>query len=676
MKMNRLKVICLLMVLGVSSAFAQNIVNDQVINQVVQKIAKERGVVDQARLQKGVKQCATIWNTKDGSVEYFTQFCAENYISDDKELDVVFGKIQDNFEILFGNFNKISVDLKLPLHLDKGKVLPVDEIFGGYDVSAHFNDDMFANRVAFIVLLNFPYYTLQEKTNLGMSWTNRQWAYARLGDMFITRIPAELNQKISEVTTYADTYISDYNVYMGNLVDQKNKTLFDKNLKLITHWGLRDELKSNYAGKAGIEKQKMIYQVMLGIINQTIPAEVINNSELTWNPYLNKVYKDGKEVAFKSEPNMRYQHMLNIFRAIKAVDAHSPFYNTYIKRKFEQEMEIPQEEVEKLFISYVSSPQVKKVASLISKRLGRKLEPFDIWYDGFKARSNVSEKMLDSITKAKYPNKLALARNLAKILTTLDFKLGKANYIVSKITVDASRGAGHAWGAMMKGDKARLRTRIGADGMNYKGYNIAVHEFGHNVEQTLSLYDVENYLMNGVPNTAFTEALAFIFQKRDLELLGIKNDNPQKEYLLTLDNFWATYEIMGVSLVDMNVWKWLYEHPEATPEQLKIAVVSIAKDVWNKYYAPVIGVKDSPILAIYSHMIDSPLYLSAYPLGHLIDFQIEKQIKGKNFGDEVIRMYTQGRMVPQVWMKKAVGMELSAQPILESVEDALKVVRK
>ena len=165
-------------------------------------------------------------------------------------------------------------------------------------------------------------------------------------------------------------------------------------------------------------------------------------------------------------------------------------------------------------------------------------------------------------------------------------------------------------------------------------------------------------------------------KKRDLELLGIKNENPQKEYLLTLDNFWATYEIMGVSLVDMNVWKWLYEHPDATPEQLKMAVVSIAKDVWNKYYAPVIGVKDSPILAIYSHMIDSPLYLSAYPLGHLIDFQIEKQIKGKNFGDEVIRMYTQGRMVPQVWMKKAVGMELSAQPILESVEEALKVVKK
>ncbi|MCK7534346.1 MAG: hypothetical protein MZV63_26680 [Marinilabiliales bacterium] len=68
---------------------------------------------------------------------------------------------------------------------------------------------------------------------------------------------------------------------------------------------------------------------------------------------------------------------------------------------------------------------------------------------------------------------------------------------------------------------------------------------------------------------------------------------------------------MGVALVDMYVWKWLYAHPEATATELKDQVILIAKDVWNKYYAPVFGIKDQPILAIYSHMIDYPLYLSA-----------------------------------------------------------------
>jgi hypothetical protein len=34
------------------------------------------------------------------------------------------------------------------------------------------------------------------------------------------------------------------------------------------------------------------------------------------------------------------------------------------------------------------------------------------------------------------------------------------------------------------------------------------------------LYQVDHPLLAGVPNTAFTEALAFLFQARDLTLLG------------------------------------------------------------------------------------------------------------------------------------------------------------
>jgi len=227
----------------------------------------------------------------------------------------------------------------------------------------------------------------------------------------------------------------------------------------------------------------------------------------------------------------------------------------------------------------------------------------------------------------------------------------------------------------MKGERAHLRTRIGEGGMDYKGFNVAMHELGHCVEQTLTLYDIDYYLLNGVPNTAFTEALAFVFQKRDLDILGIKDNQPNKYDLMALDIFWSNYEIMGVSLVDMNVWKWLYENPDATKQQLKEAVIRISKEVWNKYYAEVFGSKDQPILAIYSHMIDYPLYLSAYPIGHLIDFQLEKQIEGKNFGDEIIRIYSKGRILPQQWMKEAVGEELSNKPLLESVNKALDKIK-
>ena len=241
------------------------------------------------------------------------------------------------------------------------------------------------------------------------------------------------------------------------------------------------------------------------------------------------------------------------------------------------------------------------------------------------------------------------------------------------MSVDASVGAGHAWESMMRSDNSMLRTRVGENGMDYKGYNIGVHEFGHNVEQTISLHDVPNYFLRGVPNTGFTEALAFVFQGKDLELLGLETKNDQESAdLNTLALFWDCYEIMGVSMVDIRVWKWLYDHPQASANELQTAVIDIAQQVWNQYYAPVFKMKDEPILAIYSHMIVDPLYLSAYPIGHLIDYQLEDYLKDKNMGTEVCRIYKMGRLTPEIWMERAVGQKLSSSSLLSDTEKAVK----
>jgi oligoendopeptidase F len=178
-------------------------------------------------------------------------------------------------------------------------------------------------------------------------------------------------------------------------------------------------------------------------------------------------------------------------------------------------------------------------------------------------------------------------------------------------------------------------------------------------------------MLNGVPNTAFTEAIAFLFQARDLELLGMAEGGSNKQDMTALSNLWSAYEIMGVSLVDMNVWEWMYNNPNATKKELHEAVVRIAKEVWNKYYADVFGVKDSPILAVYSHMVTSPLYLSAYPVGILIHFQIEQYIQDKNLAKEISRMLENGRVTPQHWMKQAVGEKLSNEPLLKAADKAI-----
>jgi hypothetical protein len=651
-------------------------VKQTTVDSIIAGLTARFGEAQKTRIEKGVKQAAALWTEKDGRETEFKDFCNKFFIGAPAKLDLLFNRLSGNFEQLFGHYNLINLAMKWAVHIDIGEALDVDEIFGALDPAAHFNDDFYSNKIAFITCLNLPFYTLEEKENLGPKWTRKDWAYARMGDMFTARVPADISQKVSDALSAADNYISNYNIYMGNLLDEKGQTHFPKDMKLISHWNLRDELKANYnKGDEGLLKQKMVYNVMLHIIDQSIPDSVINNPGFQWNPLSNKLYKNGKEVASAAEPDKRYEIYLNNFKAVKAVDHYTPLYPTFILRSFDGGMEIRQQEVEKLFTDLCSSPEVKKVAELINKRLGRPLLPFDIWYDGFKARSSMNQDELDKITRAKYPDPKAYEADIPNMLIKLGFKPDKAREIASHITVDPARGSGHAWGAQMKGDKAHLRTRIAKTGMDYKGYNIAVHEMGHNVEQTISLYKVDNYMMMGVPNTAFTEALAFIFQKRDLFLLGKKDNDPDKEALLALDQFWMCYEIMGVSLVDMEVWKWLYDNPGATTGQLKDKVISTAKDVWNKYYSGVFGIKDCPLLAIYSHMIDSPLYLPNYPVGHLIDFQIDEFLKGKNFADEIIRIYSAGRLIPQLWMKNAVGSEISVKPILDATDKALTVIK-
>ncbi|WP_227625855.1 hypothetical protein [Geofilum rubicundum] len=572
----------------------QSQITETTITGTIDALKELHPAADASTIERGVRHAASIWWPEDGDQEAFRTYCSENYIADAAERQLVFEKLSRHFETLWGHFNKISLHLQAPMHLKYGEVLPIDAQFAGFDAGAHLQDDLYNNKVAFYVALNFPYFSLEEKVAMGQDWSRDQWAYARLGDVFTARVPARLQQAYARVSAQSELYISSYNIQAGHLLTSDGRTLFPEDMSLLSHWNLRDELKANYPlGEAGLEKQQMIYKVMQHIIHQTIPEVVINNPEYQWAPDANTVTQNGESIDWQPEPDTRYQQIIDNFQALRQMDAYSPL-DTYIRRNFEGSMEIAQPEVEALFVEFLSSDLLKEVGGLISQRMGRPLEPFDIWYDGFKARSSINEEVLSEKTRALYPDAEAFGKDITNVLVKLGYEKERAGYLAEKISVEPARGSGHAWGAAMRGMQSYLRTRVPDNGMDYKGYNIAMHELGHNVEQTISLYDVDHYLLNGVPNTAFTEALAFIYQKRDLDVLGMPSTNPQEEALRTLDLIWSTYEIMGVSLLDMRVWKWLYENPDANATQLKETTVRLANEIWNDYYAPVYGSNDQP----------------------------------------------------------------------------------
>jgi hypothetical protein len=639
---------------------------------IVKALIDKYGSNHEERISTGVRQVSELWRLEDGNFEALKQFCLENFIADEAQLAANFQRLQQSFETLSGTMVELERELKWNLDIDVGPILPVDYLLANFSLSNHIEDDLYKTKIAFFILLNYKVYTLPEVIEQGGNWSRQKWAEVRLADGFKSRVPSELNQKRYEAYVAADNYISSYNISMPNLLDEKGQRLWTGELKLISHWGLRDELKAQYAYADGLPRQDLIYQVMLRIIDQSIPAIVIDNPKVDWQVVTNQV--SGERTDNSPEPNTRYYHLLQTFRSERACDPYYLVSKSKIERRFQDDREIPEETVKKLFTDLLKSPEFKATGELIAKRLGRPLRPFDIWYNGFKTQQKYNQDELDKIVRARFPNTTAFQDQLASILMRLGFDKQTAEFLKSKIDVDPARGSGHAMGAGWRKDNAHLRTRVPQGGMNYKGYNIAMHELGHCVEQVFSLNKIDYTLLQGVPNTAFTEAFAFIFQARDLDVLGLESNDPLKEHMDALQSIWATGEIAGVALVDMAVWHWMYDHPEATPAELKSAVIEIAKGVWNEYFAPVFGIKDTPILSIYSHMIDGGMYLPDYPIGHIIAFQIEQYIKGKNLAKEMERMCVQGNINPTYWMKGAVGQEISVQPMLAAVKTALEKV--
>ncbi len=680
----------LLALAGAAPQGGQTIVTPATIQKLTAELTTKYGESERSRIERGLNQAARFWRKEDGNEADFAEVARAQIAQDSTVHNALFSRMEFALESLDGHMNEIGRDFRRQSDLDIGEIYPFDEILAGYDPSAHVNDDFFSNRLAFAVLLNFPVTTLAERLTEGESWSRRQWAEARLAERFTRRVPADVNLAIADARAGADRYIARYNIWTHHLVDAKGQRLFPAKQRLLSHWNLRDQIKADYTDKKdGLARQRQIAQVCDRIVTQTIPNLVVDNPHVDWDPVTNAVkisaVKDfdaatppDMKLTNAPEPDTRYATLLSTFEAARKADPYSPLAPTLIDRRFNDDRQIPEAQVRAMLEAVLSSPLVPKVAALIESRLGRPLEPFDVWYDGFRPRGSNTEEQLDAIVRKRYPTAEAYKADIPNLLMQLGFSKEKADYLAAHIVVDPARGSGHALGAQRRADQAHLRTRVEKDGMNFKGFNIAVHEMGHNVEQTFSLNDIDSTLLQGVPNTAFTEALAFVFQAHDLELLGLAKPDAKTQALKTLNDFWATYEIAGVALVDMGVWHWMYDHPDATPAQLKEATLQICRDLWNKYYAPVFKKKDVVLtLGIYSHMIDAFLYLPDYPIGHLIAFQIEQQIaKSRNLGTEFERMAKIGNVAPDIWMKEATGAPVGAQALLAATERALVTAAK
>jgi len=641
-------------------------IDDAAVERIVNRITERHGNECRDRALEGVRCAASYWREEDGTEAEFAAFCLLHFMAGDDERSVLFSRLEAGFEEMYGSLLRVSKRFQWANHVDDGPLLPADDIMFGWDPWAHLSDDFHANKLAFVVHLNFPYRGLDRKLREGPSWSRREWAEARLGDSFSERVPAAVRQALASAFAAAESYIAAYNVYPAMLRDGDSGPLFPGDKRLLMHWNMRDEIKARYADPDGLKRHRLLYKAMERIVDGGIPTAFVDSRDLAWDPFTGAASAtDGAPAPanVEREGDGRYEKLLAIFRAEKGYDLWCPDNPTLIRRRFDVVRQIPEQTVERLFHDLLSSPAFGRTAALASELLGRPLEPFDVWFREFSAGAGADEAALDEVTRARYPDARAFKADIPRILSALGFEASEAAWLAERIDVDQARGSGHAMQAAMRSDKARLRTRVAATGMDYKGFNIACHELGHNVEQVYSLHGIDEYFLAGVPNTAFTEAFAFVFQARDLDILGAGGPRPERN---VLTDYWATCEIAAVGLVDMEVWRWMYANPDCDARDLRQAVLEISRSVWNRYFAPAFGTRDALALGVYSHMIEHDMYLPDYPLGHLIAFQVEAAMAGRQPGELMGRMCRLGNLTPGQWMREAVGAELSAEPMLKA----------
>ncbi len=644
--------------------------------RAIDALIAKHGTAHRADIEAGVARVAARWGAADGDAAAFEAFCIAHFVTDVAERTRLLVRLERALEQIDGHLYEMRRTLRRHHDLRGDEFPLVDDILAQFDPAPDLSEQLYKQKIAHLALLNFPKLTLADMLEHGPSWNDEQWAAARVAQSFGPRIPAQLVDRARAVSFDAGSWVSNFHIPVGSMIDATGKRWFAADRKLIAHWLVREEIKAGYGEPDGVAKQRALSWVMARHIDGTIPACVMNSSDTReWNPQSNTLGKapDASD-AGELLGLVRYEKWIANFRMACELDPLYPDEPSAIARKFALEREMPEAEVEALMVALLESPVRRDLAAFITRKVGRPLEAFDIYFDDILEAKPASE--LNAAVKARFANAKELEAKLPTVLRELGFSAADSDFLGTHVQVEIAKGAGHAMRPYLKGYGAWLRTSSLDAELGWDGFDTAMHELGHNLEQLCSTYFVSRPALRGVPNTACTEAFAFLYQALAKRVLGL-DDPAATERQFAVDSvatMLSACQIAGPSLLELRVWRWLYAHPSATAEQLRTEVLRVADDLWQRYYAVDFGADPYRILAAYQHMIGHPLYLPDYTLGHVMSHQIRSHMRGKDLAAETKRITSLGSLTPDQWMRRAVGAPISPQSLARDAAAGLALL--
>jgi hypothetical protein len=646
---------------------------DAAADAAVDAVLAAHSGADRARVRAGVERVLRRWTAADGDAQDLARFCARHWVDTPADRARLLARIETALEQIGGHLYEMRRSLRRWSDLVGDEFPGVDDALATFDPAPDLTDQLYRQRLAFIALLNMERPTLARMLEEGASWTPEQWAEARVCQQFGPRIPAELSDHARRVSHEAQVFVSRFHVPVGTLVDRQGRRWFEPDRALLAHWLVREEIKAGYGDPDGLAKQRALAWVLLRHVDGTIPRAVMERSTTeAWDPERNTI--GGKPASDTVGPE-RYRHWL-AHRAVAArYDALNPEAPTAIARKFDEQREIPEREVERLIVDLLEHPVRERLAAFLRARLGRSLEPHDIYFEDVGGSAPAED--LNAAVRARFADEREFERRLPEVLRSLGFPGEQADFLGSRISVEIARGSGHAMRPGLLQYGAWLRTNRLKDQLGWDGFDTAMHELGHTIEQLISAHHAPRPALRNVPNTACTEAFAFLYQGLARRVIGLEDPRHAARAAdeAAIATMLAACQIAGPSLVELHAWRWLYEHPRATPEDLRDAVIRISNGVWERFYARDFGAGPCAILGAYQHMVAHPLYLADYTLGHIISHQIQAHMRGRDLAAETVRICSIGRLTPDLWMRRAVGEGISIAPLATAAAAALERVR-
>lgn len=630
----------------------------------VAALVKTHGKKFAADIERGVKYCALVWDWKKSDAAAFHDFCLKQYVAPGKARSNLLRRLDESIHAVGGAFNAVTKVLRRGMDIADVELTPAEELIGAFSPGTHLDEDYRVFNIAALTQLNFGTDDLTPPT------TREAWAARRLSNIGRTAIPAELLAESSKRQADVDRFVTSFNIHLDK-IDYADPTVkFPKDTIRISHWGLRDFMTSLNSQENALPRQRAIRDLMRRVVDGEIPANIIDKPAARWRQADNTVVENGKTAPAQMTGALRWTKFKAAYDVQRRID---PFtrYGSIIDNKFKLEREIPEEKVVKILEDILSAPEAESVARYVEKRLGRKLEPHDIYFKSF--QSGAKKQPLKYDIRKRYPNAAALTKAIPGILVRLGFDKKRAAWIGSKIRVDNSRSAGHAWGPGNSTDISLLRVRVDKGGINEEEFGTFMHELGHCTEQVLTTFEMDYKSLWSVPNTAFTEGFAFTFQDKADFILGRKT-TPDAD-VTVMQRFWEVFEITGPALTEIRFFHWLYANPDASAEDMHKAIRRIGNEVWAQFYARIFGKEGHGLMSVYSHILWCAFYLADYSMGYVIAYQVRKYLASRKFAPEMQRLCALGCIYPEQWMKAGVGGSISAAPLLEDVRKACKKVQ-